>query len=277
MTRTEFNPILDSAQWDWYQATISADNFEYLRPVLSKYFPNADWRPDRPNNGYQFADALYIGSRRVLLACYGGNQDTCNLLSTSSDGIALHAALVAWGGGFKPTRFDSCIDWEEPGLFDTLSSSLIEFAKEKDLLVNHQGDWSRGKSRTLYIGSARSPVQIRLYEKGYEMQGMDTTRPNWVRLEVQVRPAKKRRVAASAWKPADAFCCGWVSEAIERFFFIPHCHHPIGYEKTDTDRLRRRQWLFKVGARALRELLEDHGGDTELFAREIVEAVSIDL
>lgn len=274
MARTQFNPVLDSAAWDWYQATITEDNFEYLRPTLSKFYPNADWRPDRPNNGYHFAESLYVGDRRVLLACYGGNQGTCNLLSTSSDSTSLHDALVAWGGPFKPTRFDSCIDWEEDHLFDVLAASLIEFANDRDLLVNQMGDWSRGRSRTLYIGSPSSPVQLRLYEKGYEVQGLDTTRPHWVRLEVQVRPAKKRRAAAASWLPADAFCCGWVSDAIERFFIIPQCKYPIGYERTDTDRLKRRQWLFKVGARALRELLEDNGGDSKKFADEIINALS---
>jgi hypothetical protein len=276
MAYDEFKPILESSKWDWYQVTISYYHYDKLRPILSKFFPNAVWRLDRPVNGYQSAEGLYIGDRRCLLACYGGNNDTCNLLSTSSDSVHLYDALHAWGGAFKPTRFDSCIDWEEPGLFDCLSSSLLAFATEKGLLVNQQGDWERGRSRTLYIGSSKSPVQIRLYEKGYEMLGLDTDRPNWVRLEVQVKPTKSRRASTCTWSPSDAFCCGWVSEAIQRFFILPQCKHPIGYEKTDSDRLRRRKWLFKVAARALRELLEDHSGDLESFAKEISESITVE-
>lgn len=275
MVRTEFNPILDSAKWDWYQATITEESLFYVKPFLDKNFPNADWRPATPKNGYHFAEGLYISDRCVLLACYGGNQSTCNLISTSYDAPALYDALRSWGGAFKPTRFDSCIDWEEKHLFDTLAASLVEFATDKDLVINHQGDWSRGRSRTLYIGSKSSPVQLRLYEKGYEVQGLDTTRPDWVRLEVQVRPAKKRRAVASTWTPADAFCCGWVSDAVQRFFILPQCKYPVGFEKTDNDRLKRKQWLFKVGSRALRELLEDHCGDSESFAAEIINNIAL--
>ena len=272
--RPEFTPFLDAANWDWYQATVSYRDFFYLKPFLEKAFPNADWRSARPQNGYTNADELHVAGRRVLLVCYGGNNDTANICSTSSDAIALGDAFREWGGSFKPTRLDSCIDWEESGLFNAISSSLIQFAKENDLKIRHDGDWSRGISRTLYIGSASSPVQLRLYEKGYEVSGIDTDRPDWVRLEVQVRPAKDRRSAASSWLPSDLFGAGWVAKAVDRFFLIPTATLPIGYVKQDTDRLKRRAWISKIGARALREWLEDCGGDSAMFTAQVVEAVN---
>lgn len=274
--RPEFSPFLGSSSWDWYQATISEDNLQYFIPVLRKWFPNADWRPTKPNNGYQSAQGLFIGDRRQVLICFGGNNSTANILTTSDESHLLHSAFLDWGGSFKPTRMDACIDWEELGLFDSISASLVEFAKERELTINHQGDWSRGVSRTLYIGAKSSPVQIRLYEKGFEVSGMSTTRPNWVRFEVQVRPAKTRRLSSSAWLPSDLFGCGWVADAVERFFIIPSVRFPVGYEKQDSDRAKRRAWLCKVGKKSLLEWLEDAGGDTGLLGQEIAAALFSD-
>ena len=54
------------------------------------------------------------------------------------------------------------------------------------------GDWDDfpEKGRTLYLGSQSSPVRMRLYEKGLQPEYAHLNRPNWARIEVQVRPAK---------------------------------------------------------------------------------------
>lgn len=264
-----FNPVLDGAKWDWYQVTINLPDLDGLLPVLERFYPLCDWQITTPQNGYQNARALVLGDRKVLVCSYGGNGGTANITATSDDSEQFYSALQSWGGSYRPTRVDSCIDWIEEGLFDALSASLISFALDNDIKISQLGDWQRGKSRTLYIGSPKSPVQLRLYEKGYQMEGSETNNPNWVRLEVQIRPAKERRYEVAKWLPAECFSAGWVSGAVERFFIVAGNSRPVGVVNRVSDKERQRRWLCKQGANILSQWRSECGSDDD-FGREIM-------
>lgn len=269
----EFSPFLGHAKWDWYQATISAADLDSVKVDLEAAYPMASWRPARPQNGYHFGQELAIGDRRVLLVCYGGNRGTANIMSTSSDAPALNAALLRWGGSFRPTRVDSALDWNEEGLFRCLADSLTEYAVEHDIALSQVGDWHRGKGRTLYVGSKASPVQLCLYEKGYEQEGEGTKHPHWVRLEVRVKPAKERRSAAAKWTPADAFGAGWVAGAVSRFFLIPEARFPVSGVKVQSETERKRAALLRQYGAVLRDWMndepEDFSGVLDVALKEI--------
>lgn len=260
----QFSPVLNGAKWDWYQVTIHLSELDSLMLVLERFYPLCDWQITTPQNGYQNARALVLGDRKLLICNYGGNGGTANIVSTSEDSRQFYDALQSWGGSYRPTRVDSCIDWDEEGLFNALSASLISFALDNDLKLSQLGDWQRGKSRTLYIGSPKSPVQLRLYEKGYQLDGQETNNPNWVRLEVQIRPAKERRSTVSKWTPADCFCAGWVALAVERFFIVAGKSKPIGVINRPSDKERQRAWIAKQAANILMAWRDECGSDEAL-------------
>lgn len=273
--REVFSSVLDAAKWDWYQVTVKERALDVLCQMLSVAHPLADWRNMKGQHGYQHGLELVIGDRRVLHVLHGGQQGTANITASSDEAPALEAVLRQWGGPYRPTRVDSCLDWEEPGLFDSLAASLLQYATDSEIRISQLGDWHRGKSRTLYIGSPQSPVQLRLYEKGYQLQGEDTEHPHWVRLEVQVRPDKKRREAAAQWRPRDCFACGWVAEAVERFFLIPGVRIPVGKVKQDTEEEAKRRWLLKNYGRLLRDWASECDSPEE-FGRRICEGLEFE-
>jgi hypothetical protein len=257
--RSEFSSVLDASRWDWYQVTVKEQALDVLLPMITEAFPLADFQNMKGQHGYLHGLELVAGSKKLLHILYGGQSHTANITASSEESPILADLMRRWGGPFKPTRVDSCLDWEEPGLFDCLTASLLQFATEKEIRISQLGDWHRGKSRTLYIGSPRSPVQLRLYEKGYQVAGDDTKHPHWVRLEVQVRPDKQRRAAAAHWFPADAFAAGWVSEAVERFFLIPGIRIPVGKIRQASDTDRQRAYLLKQYGNILRAWAEECG------------------
>jgi hypothetical protein len=171
----------------------------------------------------------------------------------------LAQALDAFGKSHLPTRIDSCVDWREEGLFDSLSAHLIKFAQDNRLSLNQQGDWVRGEARTLYVGSKDSPVRLVLYEKGYE-QGGDAPK-DWVRLEARIRPKREHRCRVAGWDASDVYAAGWLPEALQALGWDDlHRRAAIGtvWRKSDTERARAallkqygailQQWSAEVGS-----------------------------
>ena len=97
----------------------------------------------------------------------------------------------------RVTRVDACADFDAPGAFEALLGPSIEVKKERRIMGGKAGDWDDfpEKGRTQYIGSSSSPVRMRLYEKGLQPEYAHLQRPNWARIEVQVRPAKEAKEA----------------------------------------------------------------------------------
>lgn len=97
------------------------------------------------------------------------------------------------------TRVDSCYDVEAPGAFERLLEPCLQVKKDYKLKGSKAGDWDDfpEDGRTLYIGANSSPVKLRLYEKGHQPEYRHANRPDWVRIELQVRPAKDAKDAYS--------------------------------------------------------------------------------
>lgn len=200
-------------RFDWYQATVYAPDPSYAGLIdhLMRVWELVDFAPDKGMHGYTHGAKISRGSHTLCRLWWGGNPGV-NITATSEDAPALAEALRTCGIEYHVTRVDACADWIEEGCFDSLSSHLIAFAENQGITINQQGDWVRGQSRTLYLGSPQSPVRICLYEKGYE-QGGDAPK-DWTRLEVRLKPKGAHRNAVASWKPSEVFCSGWVADAL---------------------------------------------------------------
>lgn len=247
------------ARWDWYQSTVLvADPQESgLVDALLEAWPLSDWAPARNLNGYLYGGQIRRGDRTLCHVCWGG-QTGVNCKSTSDESPTLAAALRAFGKQHMPTRVDTCEDWQEDDLFDSLSAALIQYAQDNRLAINQQGDWVRGEARTLYLGSKDSPVRLVLYEKGYE-QGNGAPL-NWVRLEVRVRPKREHRVSVASWEPGHAFCAAWVPDALKCIGWDHLEKRSVGtvWKRSDVERARHAllkqygaimaQWATELGS-----------------------------
>lgn len=94
------------------------------------------------------------------------------------------------------TRLDSCEDYTFPGAWDQITGIAYQVRERFNLKSSNEGDWHphHGHGRTLYIGSRRSAVFLRIYEKGKQLQNEhDEIDLDWVRAEIQVRPPSRNK------------------------------------------------------------------------------------
>lgn len=250
------------ARWDWYQSTVMVSDPQEsgLVSVLLEAWPESDWTPAANLNGYTHGGAIRRGGRILCHLCWGG-QLGVNCKATSDESPALADALRKFGKHHMPTRVDTCEDWHEEGLFDSLSSHLVKFAQDNRLAINQQGDWIRGEARTLYIGSKDSPVRLVIYEKSAERAaaGFLGVPEHWVRLEARIRPKREHRAAVALWEPINALEAGWIPAALEAVGFW----HDLSKRSVGT------VWRCSDEERARAALLKQYGAVMARWALEV--------
>lgn len=159
------------------------------------------------------------------------------------------------------TRVDSCVDFDRPGAWDELLGIVLEVKADKGLKGERRGDWDFPEDgRTMYLGANSSPVRCRLYEKGKQPGYRSAGRPDWVRLEVQVRPQKTARKAYSAISADDTWGASpWTRKIALRAFSLDVGAFPAGGVKKDSDFDRRWDWVCNQAAPTLLEAIEVFG------------------
>lgn len=142
------------------------------------------------------------------------------------------------------TRGDVCADFDAPRAFQRLYRQCRQVKKAHRVIGAKAGDWDDfpEKGRTMYLGAKTSPVRARLYEKGLQPEYAHLNRPDWVRLELQVRPAKDAKSTFAALEPADFWGASRWSRDLAAMALQNHVDpHPAGtmYRESDTDRAIR--------------------------------------
>lgn len=234
--------VVQPAKFDWYQATIYvSDPFESgLADLLTATWELSDFAQAKAMHGYTYGAEVRRGDNVLCRVWWGGNPGV-HVTSSSVEAPTLAAALKRFGKMTAVSRVDSCVDWDEEGLFDSLAAHMIEFAQARRISINQQGDWARGEGRTLYLGSTQSAIQICLYEKGFEQGGvMAGVSLDWVRMEVRLRPTKEARLDVSQWGPDDVFTAGWVGDLLGVLGWEKLKHQAVGtvWRPSDKDRAR---------------------------------------
>jgi DNA relaxase NicK len=137
--------------------------------------------------------------RRLALVMWDGKRKP----HVFAEGTESYDSPVLWNalrercaGLWTPSRIDPALDFEDPDWFDVLSAALIDIAQRRRMELNHKGDWTRGKARTLYVGSRESGFYIRLYEYR-DHHGYGPA----VRLEVEIKLKPEHRAKLAAAMP----------------------------------------------------------------------------
>lgn len=103
-------------------------------------------------------------------------------------------------------RIDSCEDYDDPGAFETLQR-LIRHSKGdrvKGGYIALPDDVQDG--RTWTAGTRGGVGYIRVYEAGKHPDRVHLNRPNWVRVEAEMRPHYARdKAAAARMSPLDVW------------------------------------------------------------------------
>lgn len=115
-----------------------------------------------------------------------------------------------WPTSHTVSRLDSCEDYNEVGCYARLvglvDSCRDPRVKSKQIAPRLGHD----DGITTYWGAPTSRVMVRCYEAGKMKERLHLAKPDWVRVEAQVRPGKSvEKTIAATVSPLDAW--GWAA------------------------------------------------------------------
>jgi hypothetical protein len=173
------------------------------------------------------------------------------------------------------TRVDACADWDAPGVWQRLLEPVERVARSHRLYAQRLGDWEGHPElgRTYLVGAASSPIRARLYEKGRQPEYRHTARPDWCRLEVQVRPQKEAKSVYATLSASEVWGASRWTRQLAAEVLKEHVDpHPPGTVWKQTQREAALRWMCKAYGSHLVGLAADLGGWAELglTLREIV-------
>ena len=203
-------------RFDWYQATVKEDSRVVLDTVakLGHRLISSDGMAKCYH--YDQGFAVEHNERGIVGHVFvGGNGSKPHVLA-SSDSTDELVALVRqeWPENHLVTRVDASEDFIEAGAYERLRNVAKRVAREHRLKfpqIRDALDPSAG--RTQYVGSPKSDIRCRIYEKGWEqvakqqalfpklkldagsfptirntVTGEDVAPQDWIRAELQNRP-----------------------------------------------------------------------------------------
>lgn len=254
-----------TVRFDAYTATMRGPKPDDLAQLLfDQVGIGGRWAKGR--GFHQFGERLAAKTQEgheVGAISYGGKHG--ELLMIEVKGEHSPALVEALRARFehKVTRVDSCADFDAPGAFEALLGPSIEVKKDRRIMGGKAGDWDDfpEKGRTLYLGSQSSPVRMRLYEKGLQPEYAHLQRPNWARIEVQVRPAKEAKEAFASLAPIEVWgAARWTRDIAGRVLEQHVDPHPAGTVYRLTARETALRWMCKQYGQHLASLAQDLGG-----------------
>lgn len=229
--------------FDWYSATVQADPSELVAELV-RANDLSSYRPGRPLHGYTQAAQIVRGDQVLSTVMWGGVNEGVHAFASSSDAIAFARFMRQLFPAHTVSRADVCHDYTEPGSWDKLFTVLRAYAERHRLKTSVAGDWlGKEDGRTFYVGAPSSTVRVRLYEKGIQT-GTD---PNWVRLELVVRPgnADAKRWLASASPDECWGASRWTKSLAEELLAVCPPRVAVGTVYQPSDDERALTWLLR--------------------------------
>ena len=157
------------------------------------------------------------------------------------------------------TRVDACADFDAPRAFERIYRACNAVKKAHRIIGGKAGDWEDfpEKGRTLYLGAKSSTTRLRLYEKGKQAEYAHLSRPDWARIEVQVRPAKEAKTEFSNLSPEQVWGASrWTRDVAAAVLQAHVDPHPAGTTYRRTELETRLGWLCRQYGSSLVELKE---------------------
>jgi hypothetical protein len=214
--------VISSSFFDWYQCSLPNEPQDVIGAAENWFRKESNMcvqiRPTSPQRPYKTAVELYTEypTHEVSFCTihYGGVNERMMYRSTSDRASKGAQFIRECFPEHQASRVDVAMDFDEgPDWFSTMADWLIDHANNSNpkMTLDFRGDWSNGKKgRTLYVGTRKSAVYIRLYEKGVKelQEGNLSASPDWVRFEAEIKPEKKAgKLMLSKMTPVECFGC----------------------------------------------------------------------
>jgi len=228
-------------------------------------------------NGFHHGVQVCRGETVFVSVYYGGNhtQGWVHVIGSGDRAQWVSDLLRQNYPTHRVTRMDIAEDYDDPiawGQFERFVERLARKHHMGGSFRRFDGGLDHQNGRTIYLGSRHSTVQLRIYEKGKKDGGS----PNWVRVELVVKPSK---VEGKEWlasaMPAQVFGASrWASELGE-FMGVQELHRVnVGtvYVKTDLDK-RTLALVRQYGPTILELLKTDCDGSPQVLGEKLVGAI----
>lgn len=194
---------------------------------------------------------------------WGGKQGDRVMVEVKGDATPKAVEAIRAAFPHRCTRVDACADFDAPESFEGLLKACTDIKASHRLKGEKQGDWDDFPElgRTLYLGARASVSRVRLYEKGKQPEYRHLDRPNWTRIEVQVRPAKEAKTQFSTLGPAEVWgASAWTRELAAKVLQQHIDPHPAGTTYRLSEREAALRWMCKQYGTHLVDLAADLGG-----------------
>lgn len=254
-------------RFDAYSATTTAAKAPDIMSVLGDAAGLGAFHKIRQGKGFHtFGERIGISNQNGVewgSVQWGGRQGDRVMVEVKGEVTPKAAELLRERFPHRCTRVDACADFDAPGSFERLLEASQDVKKKHRLKGEKQGDWDDFPElgRTLYLGARASVCRVRLYEKGKQPEYVHLERPEWTRIEVQVRPAKEAKTAFSSLSPVEVWgASAWTRELAAKVLQEHIDPHPAGTTYRLTQRDAALEWMCKQYGSHLVDLAGDLGG-----------------
>lgn len=266
-------------RFDAYSATMIGPKVDDLAQILVDQVGLFHCRMTEGRGFHSFGKRLSIKDEtgsEVGAISHGGRQGSRLMFEVKGQHSPKAAEALRTRFPHRVTRADVCADFDAPGAFEALLATCIEVKKAHRIIGDKAGDWDDfpEKGRTQYLGSTSSPVRMRLYEKGLQPEYAHLNRPNWARIEVQVRPAKEAKESFASLSPIECWGASrWSREIAARVLQQHVDPHPAGTTYRLSDNETKLRWMCKQYGAAILDLVASTGSweCAGLSLKEIIE------
>lgn len=254
-------------RFDAYSATTTVADELDLDDLLRTALPGSSTWGIRQGRGFHtFKERVSYTSDdggEFAAVQWGGRQEGRAMLEVKGEATPKVVEALRARFPHRCTRVDSCADFDAPKAFERLYHACRKVKRAHRLIGGKAGDWDDHpeKGRTLYLGAATSSVRMRLYEKGKQAEYAHLVRPDWARMEIQVRPSKQFKETFSRLSPDEVWGAASWSRDVSALLLQHHVDpHPAGTTWRRSDRDRAIEWMCRQYGPHLTSMALDLGG-----------------
>lgn len=248
-------------RFDGYSATTQAANHYQLIDLFGEGFT-----PEQGRGFHSFGHRASVRDPvgvEVGAVMWGGVHGDRTMIEVKGENSPRVVEALRARFPHRATRLDSCADFDAVGAFERIYGACLHVkTKSARLKGEKRGDWDDHPEdgRTFYLGSQKSPVRTRLYDKGRQPEYRHLGRPDWCRLEVQVRPQKEAKTEFAALSALDVWGASpWTRELAASVLAEHLDPHPPGTVWRKTPLEQRFHILCKQYGATFLELFEELG------------------
>lgn len=253
-------------RFDAYSATTTAAKHEDLVNLLAAVGGLGSFDKIKTGRGFHtFGHRISLddGCGAWSSVMWGGQQGERVMLEVKGERTPAVVEALREKYEHRCTRVDACADFDAPKVFERIYRQCRAVKKAHNIMGGKAGDWEDfpEKGRTLYLGASSSPTRLRLYEKGKQPEYAHLDRPNWTRIETQVRPKGEHKELFATLSPRDVWGSSRWTRVIAETVLKEHVDpHPAGSVWRKTQEEMAFGWMCKQYEKLLESQANALGG-----------------